>query len=151
MDMCHGVYQIDIEEEDRSKNSFVTPDCQPQYRRLPFGFGSSAAIFQRMMDMHLGSMKWIFAIGHIDDIIMYSDTWADHLAHRRRLFEALRKANLELHPGTCAFGAKEVKYLGHVVTRDGIRACPSKGKAIAETPKPASAKEVQRFIGKCHY
>ena len=147
MDMCHGFYQIEIEEENRPKTSFVTPDCQRQYRRLPFGFASSPAIFQRMLDVLLSGMKWVFAIGYIDEIIMCSDTWADHLAHLRRLFEALRKANLELHPGKCAFGAQEVKYLGQVVTRDGIRACTS--KINVEMPRPASAKEAQRFIGKC--
>ena len=57
MDMCHGFYQIEIEEEDRPKTSFVTPDCQRQYRRLPFGFASRPAIFQRMVDMPLGRMK----------------------------------------------------------------------------------------------
>ena len=57
MDMCHGFYQIEIEEEDRPKTSFVTVDCQRRYRRLPFGFASSPAIFQRMVDMLLGGMK----------------------------------------------------------------------------------------------
>ena len=57
MDMCHGFYQIEIEDEDRAKTSFVTPDCQRQYRRLPFGFASSPAILQRMVDMLLGVMK----------------------------------------------------------------------------------------------
>ena len=151
MDMCHGFYQIEIEEEDRPKTSFVTPDCQHQYRRLPFGFASSPAIFQRMVDMLLSGMKWVFAVGYIDDIIMYSDTWVDHLAHLRRPFEALRKANLELHPEKCAFGAQEAKYLGHLVARDGIRACPSKIKAIVKVPRPARAKEVQRLFGKCQY
>ena len=54
MDMCHGFYQIEIVEEDRPKTSFVTPDCQRQYRRLPFGFASSPTIFRRMVDMLLG-------------------------------------------------------------------------------------------------
>ena len=93
MDMCHGFYQIEIEEKDRPKTSFVTPRCQRQYRRLPFGFASSPAIFQRMVDMLLGGMKWVFAIGYIDDIIVYSDTWADHGSPLRQLFEALRRAN----------------------------------------------------------
>ena len=57
MDMCHGFYQIEIEEEDRPKTSFVTADCQRQYRRVPFGFASSPAIFQRVVDMLLGGMK----------------------------------------------------------------------------------------------
>ena len=110
MDMCHGLYHIETEEEDRPKTSFVTPVCQRQYRRLPFGFASSPAIFQRMVDTLLGGMKWVFAVGCIDNIIVYSDTWVNHLAHLQRLFEALGKANLELHPGKCAFGTQEVKH-----------------------------------------
>ena len=151
VDMCHGFYQIEIAEEDRPKISFVNPDCQRQYRRLPFGFASSPAIFQRMVDMLLGGMKWVFAIGYIDDTIVYSGTWADRLSRLRQLFEARRKAKLELHPGKCAFGVQEVKYLGHLVTCDAIRACPSKAMAIVEMPRPTCAKEVQRFSGKCHY
>ena len=104
-----------------------------------------------MVDPLLGGMKWVFAMGYIDEIIVYSDTWADHLAKVRQLFEALRKANLKLHPRKYAFGAQEVKDLGYVVIRDGVRACPSKIKAIADMPKPASAKDVQRFIGKSQY
>ncbi|KAL8444952.1 hypothetical protein Emag_005256 [Eimeria magna] len=69
LDMCKGFYQSEIAEEDRPKTSFVTPDCQRQYRRLPFGFASSAAIFQRMVDLLLGGMKWLSAVRYIDDII----------------------------------------------------------------------------------
>ena len=147
MNMCFGFCQIAIEEEARPKTSFIIPDCQRPYRRLPFGFASSPAIFQRMVDMLMGGMKLVFAIGYIGDIIVYSDTWADHLVHIRRLFETLREANLELHPETYAFGAQELKCLGHVVTRNEIRACLSKVKAVIEMPKPASAKGVQRFFG----
>ena len=104
-----------------------------------------------MVDMLLGGVKWVFGVGYIDDIIVYSSAWVDHLAHLRRFFEALRKANLELHRGKCAFGAQKVMYLGHLMMRDGFRSCPSKAKAIVEMPRPASAKELQRFIGKCQY
>ena len=90
-------------------------------------------------------------MGYIQDIMVYSDTWGPHLAHLWWLFEALRKANLDLHPEKCASRAQKVKYLGHVVTLDGIRACPSKIKAIVEMLRPASAKEVQRIIGNCQY
>ena len=129
----------------------MTPVCQRQYLRLPFGYVSGPAFFQRMVDMLLGGMKWVFAIGYIDDIIVYSNTWPDHLAHILQLFEALRMANLELHPGQCAFGAQDAKYLGHVVTRDGIHACLSEIKAIVDMAKPSCAKDVQRFSGKCQY
>ncbi|KAL8441041.1 hypothetical protein Emag_007502 [Eimeria magna] len=57
VDMCKGFYQIEIVEEDRPTSGFVTPDCQRQYRRPPFGFASNPAIFQRMVDLLLGGMK----------------------------------------------------------------------------------------------
>ncbi|KAL8441664.1 hypothetical protein Emed_007526 [Eimeria media] len=151
MDMCSGFYQIEIEEADTPKTAFVTPDCQRQYRRLPFGFASSPAIFQRMVDMLIGDMKWVSAIAYIDDVIIYSDTWFEHVKHLTQLFEKLRSANLQLHPGKCCFGAAEVKYLGHVVSRAGLRACPSKVRAIAEMPAPKSARGILRFLGKCQY
>ena len=150
MDMCHGFYQLQREDAVRPKTSLVTPDCQRQCHRLPFGFASSPAISQRTVDMLLGGMKWVFAIGYINDIV-HSDTWVDHLAPLRGLFEALRKANLELHPGKSAFAAQKVNYLGHLLARDGIRACSSMIRAIVEMPRPSKAKKVQRFIGKCQY
>lgn len=151
MDMCSGFHQIEVDEKDRPKTGFVTPDCQRQYRRLPFGFASSPAIFQRMVDAVLGGMKWISAVGYIDDIIVYSDTWPDHLQHLRRLFASMRKANVELHPGKCVFGAHEVKYLGHIISREGIRCSPEKTRAIMELPVPGTIKALQRFLGKCQY
>ncbi|KAL8440676.1 hypothetical protein Emag_007831 [Eimeria magna] len=151
LDMCKGFYQIGIAEEDRPKTSFVTPDCQRQCRSLPFGFASSPAIFQRKVNLLLGGMKWVSAVGYLDDIIVYSDAWDAHRAHLRQLFQALRDANLQLHPGKCSFGAAAVRYLGHIVSRDGIKPCPSKVQAILEMPVPKTAKAVQRFLGKCQY
>ncbi|KAL8449404.1 hypothetical protein Emag_003592 [Eimeria magna] len=151
LDMCKGFYQIEIAEEDRPKTSFVTPNCERQYRRLPFGFASSPPIFQRMVDLLLGGMKWVSAVGYIDDIIVYSDTWDAHRAHLRQLFQALRDAHLQLHPDKCSFGAAAVRYLGHIVSRAGIKPCTSKVQAILEMPVPKTAKAVQRFLGKCQY
>ncbi|KAL8455871.1 hypothetical protein Emag_000301 [Eimeria magna] len=138
-------------EEDRPKTRFVTPDCQRQYRRLPIGFASSPAIFQRMVDLLLGGVKWVSAVGYIDDIIVYSDNWDAQRAHLRQLLQTLRDANLHLHPGKCSFGSAAVRYLGHIVSRDGIKPCPSKVQAILEMPVPETAKAVQRFLGKCQY
>ncbi|KAL8451263.1 hypothetical protein Emag_002820 [Eimeria magna] len=85
-----------------------------------------------MVDLLLGGMKWVSAVGYIDDIIVYNDTWDAHRAHLRQLFQALRAANLQLHPEKCFFGAAAVHYLGHIVSRDGIKPCPSKVQAILE-------------------
>ncbi|KAL8444740.1 hypothetical protein Emag_005340 [Eimeria magna] len=84
LNMRMGFYQIEIAEEDRPKTSFVTPDCQRRYRRHPFGSASIPGIFQRMVDLLLGGM--VSAVGYIDDIIVYSDTWDAHRAHLGQLF-----------------------------------------------------------------
>ncbi|KAL8441464.1 hypothetical protein Emag_007145 [Eimeria magna] len=135
-------------EEDRPKTSFLTPDRQGQYRCLPFGFASNLAVSQRMVELFLGGMKWVSAAGYIQDIILYSDTCDAHRAHLRQLFQASRNANLQ---GKCSFGVAAVRYLGHIVSRDGIKPCPSKVQAILEMPVPKTAKAVQRFLGKCQY
>ncbi|KAL8441095.1 hypothetical protein Emag_007461 [Eimeria magna] len=85
-----------------------------------------------MVNLLLGGMKWVSAVGYIDDIIVYSDTWDAHRAHLWQLFQALRDANLQLHPGKRSFGAAAVRYLGHIVSRDGIKPCPSKVEAILD-------------------
>jgi len=151
LDMYMGFHQIEVAPEDRPKTAFVTPDCQRQFRRLPFGFASSPAIFQNMVNLLLGGMKWVFAIGYIDDIIIFSDNWEDHVAHLRQLFDALRAANLQLSPQKCTFGCATVKYLGHVVSREGISVNPEYISAVRNFPVPINAKAVQRFIGKCQY
>ncbi|KAL8447496.1 hypothetical protein Emag_004323 [Eimeria magna] len=150
-DLLHEFRDRFNDEEDRPKTSFVTPDCQRQYRRLPFGFASSPAIFQRMVDLLLGGVKRVSAVGYINDIIVYSDTWDAHRPHLRQRFQAVRDADLQLHPGKCSFGAAAVRYLGHIVSRDVIKPCPSKVQAILEMPVPKTAKAVQRFLGKCQY
>ncbi|KAL8440525.1 hypothetical protein Efla_003196 [Eimeria flavescens] len=105
--MCSGYYQIQIEEQDRPKTSFVTPDCQRQYKRLPIRFASSPATIQHLVDMLLGGMKPALAMGYIDDIIVYSDSRPEHKSHLRQLCEAFarptfsstwRSAILELPP-----------------------------------------------------
>ena len=95
-----------------------------------------------MVDMLLGGMKWVSAVEYVNDIIAYSNTWEKHLAHVRQLLEALRRANLQLHPGKCQYGTRKVKYVEHLVSRDGIKACPFKVQAIAEMLPPKNVKDI---------
>lgn len=151
MDMTSGFHQIEIAEEDRPKTAFVTPDVHRQFKRLAFGLSASAQIFQTMVDLLLGPMKWIDAVGYIDDIILYSASFELHLVHMRPLFEAVRKANVQLHPKKCCIGCKEVKYLGHVVYRKGILTTKEAVAAVEAISVPKDVKALQRFLGKCGY
>ncbi|KAL8428186.1 hypothetical protein ACSSS7_007349 [Eimeria intestinalis] len=96
-------------------------------------------------------MKWISAVGYVEGIIVYSDTWGDRRQHLKALLEGLRDVNLQHHPGKCCFRASSVPYLRHIHSRKGIQACPSKFRAILELPTPTCVKDIQRFLDKCQY
>ncbi|KAL8431453.1 hypothetical protein ACSSS7_005247 [Eimeria intestinalis] len=100
-----------------------------------------------MLDTLLGGTKRFSAVGYIDDIIVYSDPWADHCAHLRQLLNASR-SQASVAPRGVSFGAESVRYLDHVVSRRG-EPCPSEVKAILDMRPPANAKAGQRFLGKC--
>lgn len=151
LDLVSGFWQIPIRKEDRHKTAFVTSDGLFEWNRLPFGLASSPAYFQKLMDLVIAGMKWTCAIAYIDDIIIYSDTLEHHMADLRRLFVALRAANLKLKPQKCILGAAEVHYLGHIVSRNGISPNPDKTRAIDEFPVPRNVTELRRFLGLAQY
>ncbi|KAL8273697.1 hypothetical protein Esti_002409 [Eimeria stiedai] len=120
----------------------VTPPISPPPRRhSPPGC--------RMVDMLLGCVKLVSAIGFID-IILFSDMWTDQYRHLQGLLHVLRNANLQLNPRKCAFGAAEVKYPGRIVSRESIRAGLYNVQGM-DMPSPSTAKAVQRFLGECRY
>ena len=87
----------------------------------------------------------------LDDVLVYSQNFEDHLHHLRLVFDRFREAGLKLKPSKCHFGQKEVKYLGHVITTEGIQPDPEKVKVVQEYPAPKSVKEVRAFMGLTNY
>ena len=87
----------------------------------------------------------------LDDIIVFAATWEEHLAHLRQVFERLRHAQLKLGAEKCTFAAKEVSYLGHQVTSEGLLSDPTLLKAIREIGTPKNATEVRSFFGLTGY
>ena len=93
------------------------------------------------------SLHWETCLFYLDDIIVFSSTWEDHLARLREVFERLRHAKLKLGPAKCTFAAKEVSYLGHRVTEEGLLPDPTLLAAIRDIPPPKTATEVRSFLG----
>ena len=88
---------------------------------------------------------------YMDDIIIYSPTIHDHMSRLTEVFEHLRKANLKIQPDKCEFLRKEVAYLGHLITKDGVKPNPMKVDAILNFPQPKNQKEIQSFLGLAGY
>ena len=103
------------------------------------------------MNRVLAGLHWETCLFYLDDIILFSSTWEEHLAQLRQVFERLRHAKLKLGADKCTFAAKEVSYLDHRVTEEGLLPDSSLLAAIWEIPPPKTATEVRSFLGLAGY
>ena len=128
LDLRAGFWQIPLSDEAKPKTGFITHQGVYQFRKIPFGLNSSPAAFTMVMTEVLRDLNWKFALVYIDDILVFSSSFESHLDHLSQVFQRLRDANLRLKPSKCEFAVKEVKYLGHLFSKDGIAVDVGKGK-----------------------
>jgi hypothetical protein len=147
MDLEAGFWQIPVAPGDRPKCAFVTPDGLYQFKRLPFGLQASPPNFQRLMNQVLKGLLWTECLCYLDDILVYGRTWKEHLARLDRVLMALLKAGLTLNHKKCCFGARRVKFLGHMVDARGISPNPEKVEAVANFPRPDTVTKLRAFLG----
>ncbi|GFV34755.1 retrovirus-related Pol polyprotein from transposon 17.6 [Trichonephila clavipes] len=121
MDLRSGYWQIEIDEADREKTAFITPEGLYEFKVMPFGLCNAPATFERMMDNLLRHFKWTMCLCYLDDIIVFSETFEDHLIRLRLVLKCLQEAGLKLNSKKCLFAAQEVKILGHLVSSNGVR------------------------------
>ncbi|CAC5410503.1 Retrovirus-related Pol polyprotein from transposon 297,Retrovirus-related Pol polyprotein from transposon 17.6 [Mytilus coruscus] len=99
----------------------------------------------------LRGLNWQFVLVYVDDLLVFSRSFDEHLSHLEQVFTRLRDANLTLKPSKCMFAAKEVKYLGHIISKESIKVYPEKTKAISTFSVPTRQKQVGSFLGMCTY
>ena len=116
---------------------------------MPFGLTNAPATFQRLMECVLAGLTFeqCLIYIYIDDIIVFSATFPKHLERLRTVFEHLARAGLKLKPKKCHFARSEIRYLGHIVSRDGVKADPEMLHAITSYPTPRDVKELRQFLG----
>ena len=152
LDLKSGYWQVPITEQDKAKTAFRNSNGQLfEFNHVPFGLCNAPATFSRLMDRVLAGLHWETCLFYLDDIIVFSSTWEEHLARLRQVFERLRHANLKLGADKCMFAAKEVNYLGHRVTEEGLLPDSSFQAAIRKIPPPKTATEVRSFLGLAGY
>ena len=119
LDLKSGYWQVPIQERDKEKTAFRTSSGRLyEFNQVPFGLCNTPATFSRLMVRVLSGLHWETCLFYLDDIIIFSSTWEEHLARLRQVFEQLRHADLKLGAEKCTFAAKEVSYLGHRVTEE---------------------------------
>ena len=152
LDLKSGYWQVPIQEQDKEKTAFRTSSGQLfEFNQVPFGLCSAPATFSRLMDQVLAGLQWEACLFYLDDIIVFTATWEEHLTRLWQVFERLRHAQLKFGAEKCMFAAKEVSYLGHRVTSEGLLPDPTLLKAIREIGTPKNATEVRTFLGLAGY
>src|SRR6266498_1586649 len=114
---------------------------------MPFGLCNAPATFQCLMNHILRKYLRDFTLVYLDDIIIYSKSWKGHLNHLRLVFEALRGAGLMVKVKKCEFVKKELKFLGHIISREGIRTDPEKIEKMINIEPPKNLKELRSRLG----
>ena len=118
---------------------------------MPFGLCNASPRCHQLMDFLLAGLQWQICLCYLDDIIVYSRTFSDHLSNLRTVFEWLCAAGLKVRLHKCTFAGSEVPYLGHIISREGIKADPAKIAVVRNYPVPTTVKEVRQFIGVASY
>ena len=148
LDLRSGYWQVEIEEEDKEKTAFQMGGLGfYEFNRMPFGLCNAPATFQRLMERCMGDLNLRDCLIYLDDIVIFSSTFQEHLEHLEAVFSRLAEHNLKLKASKCEFLKSEVTYLGHVVSEEGIQTDPEKLEAIRTWPVPQNVKEVRSFLG----
>lgn len=151
LDMFSGYWQLNVDPRTKHKTTFVCHEGLYQYKRIPFGLQGSPSAFMSVMSDVLRDVNWKYSLVYMDDILIFSKNFDEHLFHLDQVFQKLREANLRLKPSKCNFAVKEVKYLGHVISKDGISVDMSKVEAVKSFPKPKNTTDIRAFLGLANY
>ena len=151
MDLKSGYWQIQMDDESRPKTAFITHMGLFEFNKMPFGLCNAPSIFQDLMNNVLQGLLFKFALAYLDDIIVYSRSFEEHLEHLDQVFERLLQADLKLKLSKCEFFMQQLQFLGHMVSANGIQPDFDKVKAICNMPPPKCVKDIRAFIGMCGY
>lgn len=148
IDVAEAYHQIAMEEESIPLTGFSTYQGHYEYLKLPFGMVNAPSTYQRFMNVTLSGLTGELCMVYLDDIIIFNtEEHMDHLGGIKQVFERLRQANIKLKPQKCKFALEKVKYLGHILTQEGVMPDPEKVQDIIDFPLPNNVKGVRSFLG----
>ncbi|KAG8479786.1 hypothetical protein CXB51_029317 [Gossypium anomalum] len=151
IDLRSGYYQLRVKESDVPKTAFRTRYGHYEFLVMPFGLTNAPAVFMDLMNRIFRPYLDKFVVVFIDDILVYSRDEEEHVEHLRTVLQILREKQLYAKFSKCEFWLREVGFLGHIVSGEGIRVDPSKISAIVNWSPPKNVSEVRSFLGLAGY
>ena len=151
LDLTSGYNQVPVTEADKPKTAFCTPFGLFEWNRMPFGLCNAPGTFQRLMQRIFGDKQCKSLLLYLDDIVVFSSTVEQHLERLRVVLDRLKNEGLKAKLSKCSFFQKEVHYLGHVISRDGVSTEPGKVEAVTNWPMPKTVSELRSFLGFASY
>jgi hypothetical protein len=147
LDICGAYNLIQMAEGEEWKTAFRTRYGLFESLVMPFGLTNALATFQNFINDVLTPYLDRFCTAYLDDTLIYSDTFEEHQEHVNWVLEAFEKAGLHLKPEKCEFHYQEVKYLGLIISTEGIKMDPEKITAVQDWEAPRNLKDVRTFLG----
>ena len=155
LDIQQGYHNVKLTDRASKKTAFHVPCVNPtkwEWTHMPFGLVGAPRTFQRLMDRMLRGLEHKIALAYLDDVIVYGASADEVLQNLDRVFERILAAGVKLKPSKCHLFKRETKYLGHVISHDGVKCDPDKVKAVQEWHEPKNLKQIKSFLGMvCYY
>ena len=145
LDANSGFWQIPLAKQSRHLTTFITPFGQYCFNKLPFGISSAPEHFQKHMSKILEGLEGVLCL--MDDILVFGGNAAEHDERLKAVLTQIAAAGATLNPTKCEFSKSKLKFLGHIIDQQGIRADPDKTTAIIEMKPPSNVPELRRFMG----
>jgi hypothetical protein len=151
MDLQQGFYQVRMKESDVHKTAFYGDDGLYEMLVMPMGLCNSPSTFQRLMRLVITSDMDRFALVYLDDILVFSSSAEDHLRHVEEVLKRLRLNQLFVKRSKCEFGAKKIKFVGHIIEDGKRKIDPDRIVDIRQIPTPRTASEIRSFMGAINF
>lgn len=147
LDLRSGFHQILLQPREEFKTAFQTHFGQYKFRVMPFGLTGAPGTFPETMNSTLAPLLHKFVLVFFDDILIYSRSYAEHVYHLKQVFDLHRAHQWKLKKSKCAFAQRQISYLGHIISGEGVAIDPDKVTAVSSWPTPSNVRDLRGFLG----